>query len=58
MSDDPEYWEIECDSEEDCPSDWVCHPEVHYCFAPAYIPSYYDHLRAGDPREVVNFKQR
>jgi len=60
FDENPEFWEIECDDETDCPSDWHCSdlPDIkpNICYAPAYLPSYYRDLAPPDVEKVVEFK--
>merc|ERR1712227_432103 len=60
FDENPEFWEIECDDETDCPSDWHCSdlPDIkpNICYAPAYLPSYYRDLAQPDVEKVVEFK--
>ena len=57
-TEDPEFWDIYCDTVDDCPSDWLCERRFNICYAPSYIPSYFKDLAPADPRKVVDFKQR
>ena len=55
---DPEFWDLYCDTVDDCPVEWLCDGRFRVCYAPSYIPSYFKDLGAPKPRDIVNYKQR